>query len=166
MNTEFSSKFTLLPFQNNRNDGIWTEEGEVVPPILINASTDKFKKGAIFWGEISSHGLITARVPINFTKWLHQQPLQKRRKYLTGDLYAKFVTKEVAPAIKQVFRNTDVIPIFQDDHASKHRTTITMDTVDSLFGERIDPDIGDVKLADVWVIEDVWGAIKERLREQ
>ena len=149
MNTDFSSKFTLLPFHNNRNDGIWTEEGEVVLPILINASTDKFEKGVLFWGGISSHGLITDRAPINFTEWLHQQSPQKKRKYLTGDLYAKFVTEEAAPAIKQVFRNTGVIPIFKDDQGSKHRTTITTDTIDSLFDERIDPDIGDVKLADV-----------------
>ena len=41
-----------------------------------------------------------------------------------------------------------------------------MDTIVSLFGERIDPEIGDAKLADVWVIENVWGVIKERLRGQ
>ncbi|CAF4759033.1 unnamed protein product, partial [Rotaria sp. Silwood2] len=41
-----------------------------------------------------------------------------------------------------------------------------MDTIDSLFGERIDPEIGDAKLADDWVIENVWGVIKERSRGQ
>ncbi|CAF4663029.1 unnamed protein product [Rotaria sp. Silwood2] len=166
VNTDFSGKFTLLPFQNKRNDDIWAEEGEVVPPVLINAPTDKFKKGIIFWGGISSHGLIPARAPINFTEWLHQQPPQKKRKYLTGDLYAKFVTEKAAPAIKRVFRSTGVIPIFRDDQDSKHRTAIVMDTINSLFGERVDPEIGDSKLADVWVIENVWGAIKERLRGQ
>ncbi|CAF4657986.1 unnamed protein product [Rotaria sp. Silwood2] len=74
VNTDFSGKFTLLPFQNKRNDGIWAEEGEVVPSVLINGPTDKFRKGILFWGEISSHGLIPARAPISFTEWLHQQP--------------------------------------------------------------------------------------------
>jgi transposase len=166
VNTDFSGKFTFLPFQNKRNDGIWAEEGEVVPPVLINAPTDKFQKGIIFWGGISSYGLIPARAPINFTEWLHQQLPQNEKKYLTGDLYAKFVTEKAAPAIKQVFKNTGVLPIFQDDQDSKHRTAIVMDTIDSLFSERVDPEIGDAKLADVWVVENVWGAIKERLRGQ
>lgn len=94
VNTDFSGKFTLLPSQNKRNDGIWAEEDEVVPSVLINALTDKFRKGIIFWGGISSYGLIPAHAPINFTDWLHQQPTEKEKKYLTGDLYAKFVIEK------------------------------------------------------------------------
>ncbi len=37
-------------------------------------------------------------------------------------------------------------------------------TVNSLFDERIEPEIDDAKLADIWPIEMFWGAIKERLR--
>ena len=37
---------------------------------------------------------------------------------------------------------------------------------DSLFDERIEPKIGDAKLADMWPIENVWGTIKEKLRGQ
>ena len=48
VNTDFSGKFTLQPFQNRRNDGIWAEENEPIPPLLINAPTDKFEKGVIF----------------------------------------------------------------------------------------------------------------------
>ena len=39
-----------------------------------------------------------------------------------------------------------------------------MNTIGSLFDERIDPEIGDAKLADVWAIENVWSVIKEKLR--
>ena len=50
VNTDFSGKFTLQPFQNRRNGGIWAEKGEIVPPVLINAPRDKFQKGILFWG--------------------------------------------------------------------------------------------------------------------
>jgi hypothetical protein len=71
-----------------------------------------------------------------------------------------------APAIKRVFKNTCLIPIFQDDQDNKHRTTAVKEIVDFLFDERIDPKIGDAKLADIWPIVNVWGAIKEKLRGQ
>ncbi|CAF1340096.1 unnamed protein product [Rotaria sordida] len=73
VNTDFSGVFTLQPFQNKRNDGIWAEENEAIPSSLINAPTDKFKKGIIFWGAISSNGLIPVDAPISLTKWLHEK---------------------------------------------------------------------------------------------
>ncbi|CAF3139983.1 unnamed protein product [Rotaria sp. Silwood2] len=169
VNTDFSGKFTLESFRKKKNHGICAEEWEIIPPPLLNASTDKFKKGIIFWGAISSRGLIPAEGPVNLTKWLHQQQQQKkkdRRKYLTSDLYAKFLQQKSAPAIKLKFKNTNLVPIFQDDQDNKHRTNIIMNTVDTSFDERIDPEVGDAKFADVWPIETVWGAIKEKLREE
>jgi hypothetical protein len=80
VNTDFSGKFTLQPFQNKRNDGIWAEEREAIPPSLIHAPTDKFQKGIIFWGAISCNGLIPAGAPINFTKWLHQKQFHVKKK--------------------------------------------------------------------------------------
>ncbi|CAF4540605.1 unnamed protein product, partial [Rotaria sp. Silwood2] len=166
---DFSGKFTLESFRNKKNDGIWAGEWEIIPPPLLNASTDKFKKGIIFWGAISSRGLIPAEGPVNLTKWLHQQQQQKkkdRRKYLTSDLYAKFLQQKSSPAIKLKFKNTNLVPIFQDDQDNKHRTNIIMNTVDTSFDERIDPEVGDAKFADVWPIETVWGAINEKLRQE
>ncbi len=52
---------------------MWAEEGEEIKADLINAQTDKFQKGVILWGAISSQGLIPSRGPINITKWLEQQ---------------------------------------------------------------------------------------------
>ncbi len=71
-----------------------------------------------------------------------------------------------AAAIKQVFKNTDLIPISQDVQDTKHRITTIKEIVGSLFDERIDPKIGDVKLADIWPIENVWSTIKEKLKGQ
>ena len=80
VNTDFSGVFTLQPFQNKRNDGIWAEEKEGIPSSLINAPTDKFKKGIIFWGGITSNGLIPADVPINLTKWLNEKQYDVKKK--------------------------------------------------------------------------------------
>ncbi|CAF4580342.1 unnamed protein product [Rotaria sp. Silwood1] len=122
----------------------------------------------IFWGAISSQGLIPSRAPINVTQWLEQQrtPCDDKRKrvYLTSQLYAKFLTEKAAPAIKTVFRKCRLNPIFHDDQDQKQRTILVRDTVAALFSERIEPADGNAKFADVWRIENVWGALKEKLR--
>jgi hypothetical protein len=56
------------------------------------------------------------------------------------------------------------MPIFQDDQDSKHRTAVAMNTIETIFDERIAPEDGDAKYADVWPIENVWGAMKEKIR--
>ena len=57
-------------------------------------------------------------------------------------------------------------PIFQDDQDGKQRTKYVMKTIHELFTERIEPAFGDAKLAYVWPIENVWGAINEKLRSK
>ncbi len=169
VNTDFSGVFTLQPFQNKRNDGIWAEENEAIPSSLINAPTDKFKKESFSGEAISSNGLNPVDAPINLTKWLLEKQCHVKKnlkKYLTGDLYSKFLIEEAAPVIYKVFENSGVTPIFQDDQDNKHRTTLVKNTVADLFDERIDPETGDAKLADIWPIEKVWGAIKEKVRGQ
>ena len=168
VNSDFSGLFTLQGFQNRRNDGVWAREGEEIEASLINAQTDKFRKGILFWGAISSQGLIPSRAPINVTQWLEQQRTsssdKRKRVYLTNQLYAKFLTEKAAPAINDVFRQTTLIPIFHDDQDQKQRTILVRDTVAELFSERIETADGDAKFADVWRIENVCGALKEKLR--
>ncbi|CAF4842742.1 unnamed protein product [Rotaria sp. Silwood1] len=119
-----------------------TKDPKVIPSSLINTPTDKFQKGINFWGAVSSRELIP----------------------FGGNLYAKFLKEEVKSAIKLAFKNTALIPIFQDDQDNKHRTKVVMNTIESLFDECIDPEIVDAKFTDIWTIETVWGAIKEKLR--
>ncbi|CAF1194561.1 unnamed protein product [Rotaria sordida] len=160
-----------LPFKVfiiKKNDGVWAVEGEEIEPDLIHAKTDKFQKGIVFWGAVSAQGLIPLQAPMNVTKWLEQQRTlcndKRKRKYLTNKVYAKFLQEKAAPAIKAVFRKTKLDPIFQDDQDRKQRTTLVRKTVDQLFSERIKPVDGDTKFADVWRIENVWGALKEKIR--
>jgi hypothetical protein len=167
VNTDFSGIFTLQAFNNSRNDGIWAEGKEEIPYSLSTRPSEKYKKGIMFWGAISSHGLIPCRNPINVTKWLQQQkPSNNKRKkiYLNGDLYAKFIRTKAAKAIKNVFNKSKLKPIFQDDQDGKQRTQVALEAVASLFDERVDPNDCDAKFADVWCIENVWGALKEKVR--
>ena len=131
VNTDFSGKFTLSPFQNKRFDNAWGEDSEAIPLSLIHAPKDKFEKGIISWSAIWSNGSIPAGTPVNFTKWLHQKQFRVKnlKKYLTGDVYSKLLTEEAAPAINKVLENTDLSPIFQDDQDNKHWTTLVKSTV-------------------------------------
>ncbi len=56
-NYDFYGLFTFQGFQNRRDNGVWTEEDEETEAGLINAQTDQFKKGIVFWGVVSSQGL-------------------------------------------------------------------------------------------------------------
>lgn len=80
VNIDFGGVFILQPFQNIRNNGIWTEEKEAILSSLINAPTDKFKKGIIFWGAITPNGLIPTDTPINLTKWLNEKQYDAKKK--------------------------------------------------------------------------------------
>ena len=76
----------------------------------------------------------------------------------------KFVEEQMTPAVQTAFETTHLQPIYQDDHDSKQRIAFAMTTIDSLFDERIRPENGDRKFADVWPIERMWSVIKEKIR--
>jgi hypothetical protein len=82
---------------------------------------------------------------------------------MTGELYAKFLREKCIPEIKKPFGDLKDI-IFQDDQDGKQRTQVAMNVVSEFFDERIEPEDGDAKLADVWPIENVWGILKEKVR--
>jgi hypothetical protein len=165
VNTDFSGIFTLSNFQNSKNDVIYAENADEINGELREAPREKYPKGVMFWGAISSRGLIPKNGPINFTKWLNnQKPSGHRgRMYMTGELYAKFLREKCVPAIEKVMGELNEV-IFQDDQDTKQRTRVAMDTVDEFFDERIQPEDGDAKLADCWFIENVWGILKEKTR--
>jgi hypothetical protein len=168
VNCDFSGLFPLQGFQNKRNDGVWVKEGEEIEADLLNAQTDKFQRGVVFWGAISSQGLIPSNASINLTEWLDQQRPssneKRKRIYLTSQLYAKFLKEKATPAIKATFRKFKLNPIFHDDQDRKHRTKLVRNTVAQLFNERVQPLDSDAKFADVWRIENVWRALKEKIR--
>lgn len=90
--------FPLQGFQNKKNDEVWAEEGEEIKADLINAQVDKFQKDVIFWGAISSRGLIPSRGPINVTQWLEQQHIssndKRKRLYLTNQIVRQILKRK------------------------------------------------------------------------
>jgi hypothetical protein len=107
--------------------------------------------------------LIPKNGPIDVTSSLKAQVNENRRQktYMNGLLYAKFI-KEVGYKHIQKLRRTQLL--FQDDADTKQRTKHVLETIDELFIDRILPEEGDAKFADVWPIEKVWGIIKEKVR--
>lgn len=168
VNTDFSGIFTLEPFQNSKNDVVYAEKSSMIPVELREAPKNKFPKGIMFWGAISSKGLIPKNGPFNITKWLKDQQNatnsnRRGRMYMTGELYAKFLRECGIPAIRKVVGNLDDV-MFQDDQDSKQRTRIALNTVAQFFQKRVEPKDCDAKFADVWPIENIWGELRETVR--
>ncbi|CAF1385316.1 unnamed protein product [Rotaria sordida] len=156
VNTDFSGIFTIEGFHNSKNVVIYVEDSSEISANLIEAPMLKHPNGVMFWGGICTKGLIPHDGPINFTEWLRDQRQNDKRKrmYMTGELYARFLREEAIPAINEVVQNLDEV-IFQDDQDSKHRTQVAMDVIYDLFEERIEANDGDAKFADAWPIENI-----------
>ena len=167
INTDFSGIFTVEGFYNSKNDVVYAEDSSEIPADLRAASRSKYPAGIMFWGAICTKGLIPQNGPINFTQWLRDQRSNNnpKRLYMTGELYARFLDEEGVPAIAEVVEDLNEF-IFQDDQDSKHRTKVAMNVIYDRFEERIEPNDGDAKFADVWPIENVWGILKEKTRGQ
>ena len=165
INTDFSGIFTLEPFQNSKNDVVYAHSIDEIPAELREAPKEKYPKGIMFWGAISSFGLIPQNGPINFTEWLQDQrePGTRGRMYMTGERYAKFLRERVIPTVQEVVDDLSTV-IWQDDQDTKQRTRVALDTVNEFFDERIEPGEFDAKFADVYPIENVWGILREKVR--
>ncbi|CAF3884187.1 unnamed protein product, partial [Rotaria sp. Silwood1] len=83
--------------------------------------------------------------------------------YFTGERYAKFIRTILAQiAAKELGDLQNVI--FQHDQERKQRTKVALNAVKRVFINRIEPKDCAAKLADVWLIENVWDILKEKLR--
>ena len=155
INSDFSGTFTNDAFQNKQNDVVYAKNAQQIPADLRTAPKDKFPKGVMFWGAISSLGLIPKKGPINATKWLNDQKPQGQRKkmYLTGNLYAQFLKEKAIPEVKKVFGISFSDAIWQDDQDKKQRMQIVLDVIKENFSERIETEDGDAKFAVVGLLK-------------
>ncbi|CAF1428620.1 unnamed protein product [Rotaria sordida] len=80
---------------------------------------------------------------------------------MNDHLYAKFIKEVGHPEIQKVC-GRDLI--FQDDADSEQRTKIVLRTGDKLSNDRILPEAGDAKFASVWLIENIWRILKEKIQ--
>ncbi|CAF1239863.1 unnamed protein product [Rotaria sordida] len=116
VNTDFSGIFTTEGFHNSKNNVINAEDSSEIPADLREAPMLKYPKGVMFWSGICTRGLILHDGPNNFTQWFQGQHQNDKRKriYMIGELYARFLREEVIPTINKVVQNLDEV-IFQDD---------------------------------------------------
>ena len=70
--------------------------------------------------------------------------------------YCHMLETMVAPEVRRIMGRRHV---WQDDGARIHRTQMAKDCVAALFTERLDPDQQANKMADCWVIENVWSIL-------
>ncbi|CAF2423375.1 unnamed protein product [Rotaria sp. Silwood2] len=97
INTDFSGKFTLESYSNSHSESIWATDADEISPAYRNRSKNKFASSVIFWDGISYNSLAPKNGPIDATLWLQKQvkDKQKKRNYMNGQLYDKFI-KEIA----------------------------------------------------------------------
>ncbi|CAF1321658.1 unnamed protein product [Rotaria sp. Silwood1] len=147
---------------NPHNAGGWARNAAEIPLSIRNRPRNKFAIGVVFWGGISYDGLIPKNGLIDVTSWLKAQVKENRpqKTYMNRRLYAKFI-KEVG--YKHIRKLSSTELLFQDDPDTKHRTKHVLETIDKLFIDRILPQEGDAKFADVRPIEKVWGILKEKV---
>ncbi|CAF1624735.1 unnamed protein product [Rotaria sp. Silwood1] len=125
----------------NITNGI-NENKHSIPNELSTAPEEKFAKGFMLWGGISSKGLIPE---------VHY-------------LLMNFSSKEVSvPAMQQLFPDNDYI--FEDDTSRIHHTAAVKKFVEENIPDRIDFDDQAVKMDDVWPIENFWSIIRQELDE-
>ncbi|CAF1341136.1 unnamed protein product [Rotaria sordida] len=158
----YKNLFTLESYSNPHNEGVWTARFEEIPSTSRGRPRRKFASGTVFWGGISYEGLIPKNDPIDVTSRLKKQPTDKnKRTYMNDHLYAKFIKEVAHPEIQKVC-GRDLI--FQDDADSEQRTKIVLRTGDKLSNDRILPEAGDAKFANVWLIENIWRILKEKIQ--
>ncbi|CAF1104925.1 unnamed protein product [Rotaria sordida] len=164
LNTDFSGSIRLIRPNNNKNDGIWAATADEIDSDNRNAGVQKFSAGVILWGGISGDGLYPRNAPFYFNEWLDKKCIQidKTRRTLDSRLYSMFIQQVIAPTVKQIRPQIDLI--FQDDCDRKQRTKQVLGTVTKYFHHRIDPNDCTSKMADIWPIENIWAIIKEKLR--
>eukprot|EP01083_Nonionella_stella_P315938 1142962_1 len=163
INSDFSGVIYTIRSYNAHNSGIWVtddhNEAERTKGCI------KYGKGVMLWGAITAKGLIPRDEPVYFREWLKNEcrKIGKPKNTLDNTLYAQFIRNDVKEACERDLDGDLSDWIWQDDTDSKHRTKKVLSDVDTVFENRIDAVRQSPKLADIWPIENIWGAIKEKL---
>ena len=170
INTDFSAPFRCRRKLNKQNDGLWVDEDvDMTAPdvkIAVNKGFEKYSKGFMLFGGICSEGLLPRDGPVIFTEYLNRKcaEIGKEKKTMDNKIYASFIKDKFAPILRHDLNDDLDEYIWQDDCDTKHRTKHVLETVKTVFVNRIDPEYQCSKLADAYPIENVWAILYEKTR--
>ncbi|CAF3991926.1 unnamed protein product [Rotaria sp. Silwood1] len=165
INSDYSGMIGLTAVYNMKNNIVYGATRESIPRALLEAPVEKFTKGFIMWGAISSRGLIPEDGPIFIDEFLDgYQWNHKPKRTMNGNRYIDLLQERIIPAIEEVYPHRDYI--FQDDCDSIHRAKHVLDFIDENMPDRIMPMDQASKLDDVWPIENIWSIIRTKLMKK
>jgi len=165
INSDYSGKIGVTVVYNMKNNIVYGTSRESIPRALLEAPVDKFTKGFIMWGAISSRGLIPKDGPIFIDEFLDgYQWKPKASRTMNSRRYIDLLREQILPSIEEVYPDYDYI--FQDDCDSIHRAKCVIDFIDENTPDRIMPAHQASKLDDVWPIENVWSIVRTKLMKK
>ena len=155
--TDFSKPIRLVRLTNKQNDGILIDKDDDENTILQKGHK-KYTPGVMLWGGIYAGGLIPKNAPIFFTDILRKRckQLHKNKISMTNQIYADFITNDVKKILQKELPQKLSYYIWEDDGATTQRTKHVLSEISNIFPNRIDTKKQADKMANVWVIENVW----------
>ena len=160
LNSDFSAFVKIEQGNlNTKNDIIWSHSIQEVGD-LLDHQQEKFAVSLMIFGAVSVRGLLPPDAPVFVDQLLTQW--EPRPKTVSGQIYADLIRTVVAPAARELYPRGD--GIWQDDGAKIHRTAEVLQAVQQNFKHRVPVDLQAPKMADVWVIENVWAILKEKVK--
>ncbi|CAF4081359.1 unnamed protein product [Rotaria sp. Silwood2] len=145
-----------------KNNVVYGTSRDTIPCALLELPVEKFTKGFIMWGAISSRGLIPKDGSIFIDEFLDEYSWNRNKKRtLNSQRYIDLLQERIIPSIEQIYPNNDYI--YQDDCDSIHRSKDVLEFIEKNIPDRIMPMDQASKLDDVWPIENVWSIIRTKL---
>ena len=161
--TDFSGKIGVRQKNNSKNNIVYVIDRQSIPSELLYAPEERFERGFMLWGGLTSKGLIPA-APLFLDEFLDEYEWRKgETKTMNGSRYIDLLRNVAIPAIEPLFPNDDYI--FQDDTSRIHRTPAVIKFVEENIPERIDVNDQAAKMDDVWPIENLWSIIRQELNK-
>ncbi|CAF1498094.1 unnamed protein product [Rotaria sp. Silwood1] len=153
VNSDYSGKIGLTIVYNMKNNVVYGTSRDTIPRELLELPVDKFTKGLIMWGAISSRALIPKDGPIFIDEFLDEYQWDRNKKRtLNGQRYIDLLQERIIPSIEQIYPNNDYI--YQDDCDSIHHSKDVLEFIEKNISDRIMP------------MESVWSIIRTKLMKK
>ncbi|CAF3947319.1 unnamed protein product, partial [Rotaria sp. Silwood1] len=101
VNSDYSGKIGLTVMHNTKNNVVYGISRESIPRELLESPKEKFTKGIIMWGAISSRGLIPEDGPIFIDEFLDEYGSNcNKKETMTSQKYIDLLQEKIMPSIE------------------------------------------------------------------